>query len=361
MSVVNKMLRDLEAREAQAANFSADYQAVKSRPYARWAVILLTVGGTVALAWMYFAAQKQTPNVPPIAQGLTIDQQPGVKQRNTPPQPMAKPVTLKSRIAASTRPEEVVPVDQLAANIAEVEVTVKSPEVVTTTTPGVATQTSVVPAQKPLAETQGPTPAAATFSMNNVSTVTSQAGLKQNINDALASGKTLLAIDGLQRLLSSEPTNLRARKKLASLLFAENSIAQAKLVLQQGMSLHPAQTDLRLMLAKLLVQQNNTEGAIQLLREYSPSAVAQPDYYAYRGALAQRLGIFPQAQQDYLLLSRSDSSQAKWWLGLAIAQDSLGYAQEARQAYARADDGGQLSPQVIQFVRKRMNDLMGVQ
>lgn len=362
MSVVNKMLQDLDARKGQTAGFSADYQPVKSRSYGLWALILLSAGVAVAIAWLYFGAVSHPGNSPLATQALPMDKQPGVKQDNRPPQPMlamAEPVALDSLIDPGTKPENGVHEDQLAENVSEVAINDNAPDVVATRAPVVATQT-IAPAKTPAAEIQGAPRAAATFNMNNAGTATSQAGLKQNINDALASGKTPVAIEGLQRLLDNEPTNLRARKKLASLLFAENRIAQAKLVLQQGLSLHPAQGDLRLMLAKLLVQQDSGDSAILLLREYSPSAAVQPDYYAYRGALAQRLGLFPQAQQDYLLLSSTDSSKAKWWLGLAIAQDSQGNAQDASQSYARADNGGQLSPQVIQFVHKRMNDLMGV-
>ncbi|MFQ3235719.1 MAG: MSHA biogenesis protein MshN, partial [Paraglaciecola sp.] len=256
--------------------------------------------------------------------------------------------------------------NQLAEDVSEVALNGNGPNLVTTKAPGVETQTtkaSGVETQTTVALDEAPAAGAnntAAFNINSASNNPSQAGLKQNINNALAIGNTLVAIEGLQRLLSSEPTNLKARKKLASLLFAENRIDQAKLVLQQGLSLHSLQGDLRLMLAKLLTQQGSGDSAIQLLKEYSPSAVAQPRYYAYRGALAQRLGLFSQAEQDYLLLSNTESFKAKWWLGLAIAQDSQGNAHQARQSYVRADDGDQLSPQVIQFVHKRINDLMGV-
>ncbi|MFT6896123.1 MAG: MSHA biogenesis protein MshN [Paraglaciecola sp.] len=361
MSVVNKMLKDLDARKGQTTGFSADYQPVQSRPYGLWAVILLTVVVAVAMAGWYFASISHPNNAQPAIQAPIMEQQPTVKPGRA-PQPMltvAKSDALDSLINPDTKPENETHQAQLAENVSEVRGNDNGPDLVVAKAPRVVPLMTVTPGAKPAAETQA-LQAPATFSMENVGTATSQAGLKQNINDALASGKTLVAIEGLQQLLGSEPTNLRARKKLASLLFAENRIDQAKLVLQQGLSLHPAQGDLRLMLAKLLVQQDSGDSAIQLLLDYSPSAAAQPNYYAYRGALAQRLERFSQAQQDYLLLSKADSSKAKWWLGLAIAQDSQGNDHDARQSYARADDRGQLSPQVIQFVQKRMNDLMGV-
>ena len=154
---------------------------------------------------------------------------------------------------------------------------------------------------------------------------------------------------------------MRIRKKLASLLFAENRLQEAQALLTEGVASAPEQHDFRLMLARLFAQQDNPAKALSLLLEVSPSMVLHSDYYAYRGALAQQMENYAQAQQDYQKLVNAEPQQAKWWLGLGIAQDSSGDKTQAIVSYQKADNEQQLTPQVITFVRQRLNDLVGIE
>ncbi|MGY0562117.1 MAG: hypothetical protein ACW7DQ_01495 [Paraglaciecola chathamensis] len=70
---------------------------------------------------------------------------------------------------------------------------------------------------------------------------------------------------------------------------------------------------------------------------------------------------YAQAQQDYQKLVNAEPQQAKWWLGLGIAQDSSGDKTQAIVSYQKADNEQQLTPQVITFVRQRLNDLVGIE
>ena len=74
--------------------------------------------------------------------------------------------------------------------------------------------------------------------------------LKQRIAESLNNNDLDLAQLLLHELLETEPENIKASKKLASLLFAQGDYVRSKLLLIRSIELHPAQSDLRLMLAR---------------------------------------------------------------------------------------------------------------
>lgn len=364
MSVVNKMLQDLEARKDQPEGISADYQPALRRRYGLWWLLLAAVIFAMFATWIYLVVLAPKSSVALVAPSSALHdellQDGPMAPVKVAPKPMLSPD--KSKLATGL-PILDPKVDSVAVKIQTGHENAAQNEVALLAIPiSSPPESEIVKAAE-----QSYTPSsvnaiqpAASFSISNTGQPPSGAGLKQSINDALLNGQILIALDGLQQLLIQEPENIRARKKLASLLFAENRIEQAKVVLQQGLATEPQQTDLRLMLAKLLVQQEHPEAAIQLLKEYAPSTIVEPGYYAYRGALAQRLKQFGLAQQDYHALVQAQSSKAKWWLGLAIAQDSQGNVHDALQSYSKADDESQLAPPVLSFVHQRMKELVGV-
>lgn len=373
MSVVNKMLQDLEARQAGPDAVSADYQPPqRNTTRLAWLILLMVIAllfAAVTFMWPTvtddvsgqdtsnnlinpalrdMAVAEPTEPDSPAKGGMTwlnsadkanvdlsTDSQ---KQPKTESQVQGAPVINK-------KPETQVAQLQ---NVESVEVAPAAVEPLNGISPSYAAAEKVIAPK-------------ATFSKKANRTQHAQAGLKQSINQALRDGKTLIAIEGLQQLLSQEPGNLRIRKKLASLLFAENRMLEAQALLSEGLADAPELHDLRLMLARLFAQQSQQDKALTLLLEVSPSLVLHSDYYAYRGALAQQTENYAQAQQDYQRLVNAEPLKAKWWLGLGIAQDSAGENKQALISYQKADDEQQLSPQVITFVRQRLKELVGIE
>ncbi|ABG38704.1 hypothetical protein Patl_0172 [Paraglaciecola sp. T6c] len=373
MSVVNKMLQDLEARQTGSDAVSADYQPPqRNTTRLAWLILLMVIAllfAAVTFMWPTvtddvssqdtssnminpalrdIAVVEPTEPDTPAKGGMTwlepadkanIDLSAGhQKQLETNSQMQAMPKIDK-------KPESQV------AQLQSDESAQSSPV-------AIDPKSAMSP---PYAAAEKVIPPKATFSKKANRAQNAQAGLKQSINQALRDGKTLIAIEGLQQLLSQEPDNLRIRKKLASLLFAENRMLEAQALLSEGLADAPELHDLRLMLARLFAQQNQQAKALTLLLEVSPSLVLHSDYYAYRGALAQQTQNYAQAQQDYQRLVNAEPRKAKWWLGLGIAQDSAGENKQALMSYQKADDEQQLSPQVITFVRQRLKELVGIE
>jgi MSHA biogenesis protein MshN len=115
------------------------------------------------------------------------------------------------------------------------------------------------------------------------------------------------------------------------------------------------------MLARLYVVQKDTAQAINVLTEVQPSTNTQTEYLAYRAALAQQLKQTKLARTDYKALTIIEADNAKWWLGLAIAEDQLGEMDMALQAYNKASSLGQLNVSVNNFVQQRIIILASAQ
>ena len=210
-------------------------------------------------------------------------------------------------------------------------------------------------------KTQETTEQRSSFSMTGSSRENNSNSLKQRIAESLDNNDVDLAQVLLNELLENEPDNIKARKKLASLNFAQGSYARTKQLLLQGIQRHPTKSDLRLMLARLYVIQKESSNALEILAGDQPNVDNQTEYLAYRAALAQQLKQTTLAKSDYQTLTNIESTNAKWWLGLAIAEDQLGDINMAVQAYSKASALGQLDDSVNDFIQQRISVLAGVQ
>jgi MSHA biogenesis protein MshN len=197
------------------------------------------------------------------------------------------------------------------------------------------------------------------FTMTGSSQENNTSSLKQRIAESLNNDNLDLAQSLLRELLETQPVNIKARKKLASLLFAQGNYTQSRQLLVRGIELHTTQSGLRLMLARLYMVQKEPSLAMNILSEFEPSRDNQTEYLAYRAALAQQLKQTKLAKTDYQNLTRIDSDNAKWWLGLAIAEDQLGEMNMAIKSYNKANSLGQLQGSVNEFIQQRIKVLAG--
>ncbi len=158
----------------------------------------------------------------------------------------------------------------------------------------------------------------------------------------------------LQQILQHEPKELRIRKQLAALLFSKSRLEDAQKTLIQGLQQTPADSGLRLMLSRIHFKTGKSEQALKILIQHPYNALANDELISFRAALAEKNGNYLQAQQDYQLLVKRNPLQAKWWLGLGVVQDKQKLRQEAIGSYQQAQQLNQLPAQVETFVEQRI-------
>jgi MSHA biogenesis protein MshN len=364
MSVVNKMLQDLEARQSQTDEVKADYQPPPKKQSKLLVLILLILAISAIIfaltdtSQMFDNSANTEGNVP-------------TNSQFSPPAPIKKMTVISKKTQLVPQTTSTQPFKQEIELIdSETEVALTNSDLVnqevqpkehTITTNKSEPLQQVEPKDSTDLNNQKTTEQTSSFSMSDSSAENKTNSLKQRIAESLDNNNHDLATALLGELLVSEPNNIKARKKLASLLFAQGSYAQCKQLLIQGIELHPNQSDIRLMLARLYVVQKEPSKAMNILLGFTPNLGNQTEYLAYRAGLAQQLKQIKLAKSDYQSLTNIEPTNAKWWLGLAIAEDQLGDTNLAVQAYNKAHSLDQLDSSVSDFIQQRISALVGTQ
>lgn len=168
--------------------------------------------------------------------------------------------------------------------------------------------------------------------------------------------QTAAAYRMLYDFLARAQQDEQSRAVLAGQLMQEGRYAEAgDLLLDNSVSNSP---DLRQIKARWYMQQGEADLALYTLREIQPELTDYPDYYALLASYYQQLGYPQQAAQVYTRLLDYDYEMADWWAGLAIAHDQSRRFDDARVAYERAIQLPGLNRQLADFVQQRLATLV---
>jgi MSHA biogenesis protein MshN len=379
MSILNKMLQDLEARQFQTDELNTDYRPPQKKQSKLWILFLLILAiAAISFTYIYnrqLFDERKVTKVAASVDVLPISTEEARKVIITPPK-----TQLQGQVHSSKDDIERV---NNANVLTDVLTDVLTNELISPNKNTMAADNlislQIIETQDQQLETQntdelGPThkvnntdntqittEQTSSFKMSGSSQKNNINSLKQRIGESLKNDNFDIPQSLLVKLLAIDPNNIKARKKSASLLFSKGNYEQSRQLLIKGINLHPAQSDLRLMLARLYIVQKKPLKAMTLLSEFQPSSNNPVEYLAYRAALAQQLKQTALANTDYLTLTSIEYSNAKWWLGLAITRDKLGEINEALQAYNKAKSLRQLDSSVNEFIQQRITVLAGAQ
>lgn len=178
-------------------------------------------------------------------------------------------------------------------------------------------------------------------------------------SQAMNNKQPSMAASYLRELLSLKPQDVDARKKLAVILYANHDKNGARSILGDGINLLSDRPDFRLMLARIYFKEQNYFAAYETLQELEPEIKKHPEYYALQANVAKELSMFVEASHLYGRLALFEPDRAQWWLGLAISLDKSGESSAAVKAYERASDLRQLSASAEDFIRERIVALGG--
>lgn len=382
MSVINQMLKDLEARRQPAAA-SARYQPRARQPLWLIALITLTCLGALLLlgwrSWLYWQLSQQplavhsAPTHPapaplpalPAAPPAEVDAvvalpTPGDHRLMAEPVPESVPLVEKPLADAGldkepgeTQLNDVLPDDELIVPPGE------DPEQFYARLDA-QLQPERQAEEALLAEPV--TPTAPPKNRMKVEQVTlsheEQASLAdKKASIALAKGDAGEAERQYRALLLQQPRQIEARKQLAALLYGQGRLDEASALLQEGVRHAPVEPDFRLLLARIAIAGQQPDKALSWLAGARPPLADNLDYYATWAALAQELGHGEQARELYLQLLRTRPDEGRWWLGLGIAEESLGNLPRALDAYRSAQLHGGLGEATGNWLAERVAQL----
>lgn len=346
MSLINKMLKDLDARAGQpgAEPLPADVRPVaapeRRGPVLRAALVggaLLAVGAGVAGWKMMQTAPAPTPAVLAAAQvaartAVVVDM------------PAAAPVQVIDVAPAALAPEptpEPEPAPAPAPAPAARRVTPVAPAPTARPAPRTVAVAKTAPAVPATGRTDTPSQRAE--------------NAYRRALGVLEDGRVTEAIATLQAGLQIDPRHEAARQTLVGLLIEAGRPDDAMRQLQAALAIDARQPALAMLLARLQLERGGP--AIDTLMRTLPYAAGNGEYHAFLAGVLQREGRAHEAAENYQAALKRSPGNGVWWMGLGIALQADKRDAEAATAFVQAQASGTLSPELQAFVERRLGQL----
>lgn len=178
--------------------------------------------------------------------------------------------------------------------------------------------------------------------------------LQQQALTAAQAGQLQQALQLWQQLQQLTPQNAEAYLEQARLWHQLGQPQQALTVLQQALQQGIVNADIQLLLAQQAAAQAQWQRVDTLLPAQFVLA-QQPEYYGLKATALQQLGQ-PQAALDWFRqLIVLQPQQARWWLGAAIALDALAQREQAQLHYRQALQwGDSLTAASRNYIQQRL-------
>jgi MSHA biogenesis protein MshN len=333
MSLINKMLQDLDARGGSPAGAPAQaaiklVPRIERRP-ARW----MMTGGTLLLAalvaggyvgWRAIARPRPVSAVAVAAPVKTVLLAPLPPPVPVEPAPVAAPGIEPVAPAPAAREEPPSPRKGKRAEKAPAAA-VKQAE------PGAA------PSTPPLTAAQG-----------------AETEYRRALAN-LAEGRSGDAIAGFEQVLLIDGRHEAARQTLVGLLIENKRPDDAVRQLQVALAFDPRQPAMAMLLARLQIERGGS--GVDTLQRTLPYAAGNGEYHAFLAGALQRQGRHLEAAEQYGAALRANPHNGVWLMGLGISLQAEKRNGEALDAFRKARSSASMSPELQAFVDRKLLQL----
>jgi MSHA biogenesis protein MshN len=352
MSVINKVLRDLDKRQSASNRPASDpvrrYTVGVETPapprrkvarHSRWGVwltllLLVAVAGG-AVGWLRMKPDSVRPSDVPLILQLKDDD-----VLNLPAVVPAAPVD--NTVAAVPPADPIVIAEPIAAKPTETVFETKTPPVVAArppppTAPAVQAPTAAakpLPVAEPLPKPVAPQAVAAADSTAKAPAAAPPTAQRQQqaARDALVQAQTLW--------------NTSAQDTAVSTLQAAVAVAERQ---DSAGMLVPLVREL----ARMELALGQPAAVLELLVRLEPQLKNQPDLWAVRANAAQRLGRHQDSVLAYGVALQSRPAEARWLLGMAVSLAAMGQTTQAGTMVEKARASGPISAEVALYLRQQ--------
>jgi len=391
MSLINKMLVDLETRTQGAATGGKTvFQDLRpamgaSRTQKKLPLwIALAGAGVIATGAAWYLGQQTGQRASSPSDAVVSAKAPTVASAKVSEVPTANTHKQSAPPAAATSAQPVAPTATAPASAiapatsAELpQSATEQPSVARVETPTLAAATPI-PAPKPVAEAKpaepaveakpaaerkpaaAATPAPETTPARMEKTpraLTPEQQAEQAFRAATAAFNRQAfteAEDGFTKALGLQPTHTGAREGLAALLMHTGRHEEAQGLLRAGRALLPRHYAFVQLLARTHIGRGEDQVALDLLQQARGIAGHDPEYWAFVATAHQRLQQHQEAVQNYRAAVRLQPSAARAWIGMGISLEALKDTASAQTAYRTALDGQGLDLTLIRFAEQRL-------
>lgn len=172
--------------------------------------------------------------------------------------------------------------------------------------------------------------------------------------DLSAAGHANQAIDRALESVKADALDTDTRQFAVSLLYEQQRLTEAEALARQGLAMNPQQGRLAYLLARMLSDRGQHESALALLDQ---QAKLGADGHGLRGGILSRSGDFKRASLDYQSAVAQQPDNSLWWLGLGVALEAQGQPQDARRVYAKAQSLGMDRADMAAFIDEKLRTL----
>ena len=352
MSLINQMLQNLDARH-ETPRVRANLPGVRTLPTAPsprrfWRLSATLAGIAVSGLLAYLALREPALREPVTPVVLARSETPPAARAIIPAEPPSE---------ANVVPEKTLEIAEPPSEASA------APEKVVKKADPVKSAKNVVKADSGLSRPESP-------SVKAESRVAGRASIEKTVavtprqdqaesayHKALAAteqGRIGESLEILRDALRANTQHVGLRQLLVKLLLEDKRGDEAMQVLREGLQAQPAQTAWAMTLARLQVDRGDLAGAAQTLHYSLPAAFDNADYLGFSGHLQQRLGKAREAAKLYQAAARLAPDDGRWWLGLGLAMESEERHDEARAAFGRAQQCGNLSRELAALVEEKL-------
>jgi len=156
--------------------------------------------------------------------------------------------------------------------------------------------------------------------------------------------------------LKSDVGHRGARQALVALKLERNELDDAARLLREGLAVDPAQPEFVVALARIHVERGQFPAALEVLDSSASIAGNHVEYHVLRGTVLRSLGRHAQAAAAYRsALSMQSSVPA--WMGLGISLEALQQRTAAADAFRNALALGPASGELRTFAEQRIQAL----
>ncbi|HEY8855754.1 MAG TPA: tetratricopeptide repeat protein [Rugosibacter sp.] len=369
MSLVNKMLRDLDARRASEAERGALPAAItplsaRRETAAPWpkriAILLFLIAGAILAAWQW-RKQPQPPVATPLlhAESAPIITAPAPDHSLMPPpaasvlaetsatkntQPAASKVDVpaqKHSAPATTAPSKTSPTPPTDGIVKASPNATPSPSLISPPPPNTGNPKTI---STPHIEKQEHLP----------SPMERAEAIYQSGREAQRAGRLEDALAQYQAALVLAPEHAAPRQALVGLLIDVQRWDAAEKVLRDGIDLPATRLASTLTLARLFVERNKIPAALDLMQQQAASGEKSAEYQGFLAVLLNRAGRAHESAEKYQAAIRLAPNEARWWAGLGIALESDGQNAAAQNAYLKARSMPGLPPELSAYVEQKL-------
>ena len=371
MSIINKMLQDLDRRQGMSNPDAAmAMPQVRTVPAARkdrewfWRIIaVLMIGALCWVGWVAWQLQPREPVVTPAAFKASqeaLRRQPALTAAAE-RKPMAQTPVAEKPVLAPQPPvaEKPAPVAEKPAPALRDQPRAKA---AVAPVPPVAPAPAKLDLDLPPARIlQAPAQAQGPVRVEKKDRVgTSEERAESDFRRGavlLNQGRAAEAEEAFGAAITAYPGHEAARQALVAVNLEYGRIDVARRLLQEGVALNAGNPRFAAVLARIYLERRDYGAALDVMNDVKMPELNGPELQSMRGSVLQKMGRHAEAADAFRISLRGMPQNGAAWLGLGISLDALGRRPEAAESFRRAAATGMLGSEASNYAEQRARQL----